>query len=66
MHALLTLTELIGYLIEAKCISEATSHKVKQYLAENQVTDVVLNKAPAASKYLYDIYYDVYIIFYFR
>ncbi|CAH1134115.1 unnamed protein product [Ceutorhynchus assimilis] len=42
MHALLTLSQLISYLIEAKCIDVATNEKVKQYLAENQVKDAVL------------------------
>lgn len=38
MHALLTLTELMQHLLEAKCIDSATVAKVDQYLKENQVS----------------------------
>lgn len=50
MHAVLSLTEIIQYLVEAECIDSEMQRKVQKYLAQTQVTDAVLNKAPPANR----------------
>lgn len=45
MHAVLTLSELIEFLVEAKCINQETQNKVRQYIQDNQVTKSVLDKS---------------------
>jgi uridine monophosphate synthetase len=43
MHALLNLTELMQYLREANCVTDAVVDKVKTYLSNTQVDPNVLN-----------------------
>ncbi|KAJ8922944.1 hypothetical protein NQ315_001490 [Exocentrus adspersus] len=50
MHALLTMTELIGYLREADCIDDSVVVKVKAYLKEAQVDASVLLKTPSEDR----------------
>ncbi|XP_050293883.1 uridine 5'-monophosphate synthase [Anthonomus grandis grandis] len=50
MHSLLKLTELIDYLIEANLISKDEREKLDKYLAENQLNESILNKAPAVDR----------------
>ncbi|XP_066145637.1 uridine 5'-monophosphate synthase-like isoform X1 [Euwallacea fornicatus] len=38
MHALMTLSQLVDYLFEAKCIDQEMVEKVKLYIRDNQVT----------------------------
>lgn len=52
MHAVLTLSELIEFLVEAKCIDQETQNKVRQYIQANQVTKSVLDKSPKQSKFI--------------
>lgn len=52
MHAVLTLSELIEFLVEAKCIDQDTQSKVRQYIQANQVTKSVLDKSPKQSEFI--------------
>lgn len=52
MHAVLTLSELIEFLVEAKCIDQETQNKVRQYIQANQVTKSVLDKSPKQSEFI--------------
>lgn len=54
MHAVLTLSELIEFLVEAKCIDQETQSKVRQYIQANQVTKSVLDKSPKQSKFMFN------------
>ncbi|XP_066258478.1 uridine 5'-monophosphate synthase-like [Euwallacea similis] len=46
MHALLTLSQLVEYLFEAKCIDEAMVQTVIGYIKDNQVTETTMTKTP--------------------
>ncbi|XP_066145630.1 uridine 5'-monophosphate synthase-like isoform X2 [Euwallacea fornicatus] len=46
MHALLTLSQLVEYLFEAKCIDEAMVQTVAHYINDNQVTRATMTKIP--------------------
>ncbi|XP_060522665.1 uridine 5'-monophosphate synthase isoform X2 [Cylas formicarius] len=50
MHAILTLTELIKYLFEEKCVDQEMVDKVKNYITENQVNEAVLEKPVIISR----------------
>lgn len=52
MHALVTMTQLMGYLREAACIADDVVERVLKYVASNQVNGAMLLKQPAESEYV--------------
>ncbi|CAH0564406.1 unnamed protein product [Brassicogethes aeneus] len=50
MHALLTISELMQYLKNAKCIDDAMVKKVQDYLASTQVDSNILKKDPVEDR----------------
>lgn len=49
MHSLLTISQLLEFLFEAKCIDQTTVDKVKNYLAQTQIENNTV-KTPKYSK----------------
>ncbi|KAL1517805.1 hypothetical protein ABEB36_001528 [Hypothenemus hampei] len=50
VHSVLTLTQLIQYLVEAGCVDEIMKDKLKEYLAQNQIRDEQVKITPLINR----------------